>query len=89
MIQGFVITLNMLGHIFYPMEETFGLYLRIEVHFFRLHWEMKGHWSHVNLVKRFALLKDLHVTSVRSFPIANKKKVYFNLYIYAKVMKNP
>ena len=25
--------------------------LRIEVHFC-LHWEMKGHWSRVNLVKR-------------------------------------
>ena len=23
----------------------------IEVHFFRLHWEMKGHWSHVISVK--------------------------------------
>ena len=28
------------------------LQVRIEVHFFRLHWEMKGHWSRVNLVKR-------------------------------------
>ena len=26
--------------------------LRIEVHFFSLHWEMKGHWSRVNLLKR-------------------------------------
>ena len=42
---------------------------------------MKGHWSRVNLVKREELLKDLHATSVLSFPNANKK-VYFNPYIY-------
>ena len=30
------------------------MYLRIEVPFFCLHLEMKGHWSHVNLVKRFS-----------------------------------
>ena len=35
---------------------------------------MKGHWSHVNLVKHEALLKYLHTTSVLSFPNANKKK---------------
>ena len=58
-----------------------NIHLRIEVHFFCLHWEMKGHWSRVNLVKREALLKDLHATSVLSFPNANKK-VYFNPYIY-------
>ena len=50
------------------------IHLRIEVHFFRLHWEMKGHWSCVNLVKREALLKDLHVTSVLSFPNADEQK---------------
>ena len=61
---------------------------RIEVHFFRLHWEMKGHWSCVNLVRHKALLKDLHATSVLSFPNANKK-VYFNPYIYSTAMKNP
>ena len=49
--------------------------LRIEVHFILLHWEMKGHWSCVNLVKH-------------EVPNANEK-VYFNLYIYAKAMKNP
>ena len=64
------------------------LYLRIEVYFFHLHLEMKGHWSRVNLVKLEALLKDLHATSVLSFPNANKK-VYFNPYIYAKAMKTP
>ena len=35
-------------------------HLRIEVPFFCLHWEMKGHRSHVNLVKHEALPKDLH-----------------------------
>ena len=43
---------------------------------------MRGHWSSENLVKRKALLKDLHATSVLSFPNANKK-VYFNPYLYA------
>ena len=28
-------------------------YLRIEVHFFGLYFEMKGQWSRVNLAKRF------------------------------------
>ena len=56
---------------------------------FRLHWEMKGHWSRVNPVKREALLKDLHTTSVLSFPNANEKQLYFNPYIYSQVMKNP
>ena len=27
--------------------------IRIEVHFYSFHWEMKGHWSRVNLVKCF------------------------------------
>ena len=48
-------------------------YLRIKVHFLCLHWEMKGHWSRVNLVKRKALLKGLHTTSFLSFPNANHK----------------
>ena len=47
---------------------------------------MKEHWSSVNVVKREALLEDLHATSVISFPNANEK-VYFNPYIYAKGMK--
>ena len=38
----------------------FSINIRIEVHLFCLHWEMKGHWSRVNLVER-------------SFPNANKK----------------
>ena len=33
-------------------------------------------------------LQDLHVTSVLSFPNANKK-VYVNPYIYAKATNNP
>ena len=44
---------------------------------------MKGHWSHVNLVKhskiykrREALIKDLHATSVLPFPNANEKFHY-------------
>ena len=57
------------------------MYLRIEVQFLRLHWEMKGHWSRVNLVKRETLLKDLHPTSIRSFPNANEKRVLQSLYL--------
>ena len=38
----------------------------IEVHFFRMHWEMKGQWSRVNLV--------LHATSVLLFPITREQK---------------
>ena len=34
-------------------------HLRIEVHFFRYHWEIKCSESLVNLVKCFGLLKDL------------------------------
>ena len=48
---------------------------------FRLHWEMKGHWSRVNIVKLEALLEDLHATSVLSFPNANEKSVLQSLYI--------
>ena len=51
----------------------FSINIRIEVHFFRLHWEMKRHWSCVNLWEA----QDLHVTSVLSFPNANEKKAWF------------
>ena len=36
---------------FYGLFAALALYIniRIEVHFFLLHWEMKGHWSRVNL----------------------------------------
>ena len=61
--------------------------LRIGVHCFCLHWEMKGHWSRVNLVKCAALLKELHTTT--AFISQLKKKVYFNPYIYAKATNNP
>ena len=68
---------------------------RIEIHFFRLHWEMKGQWSRINLVKCEALFKDLHATfkdlhatSIPSFPMQMKKCVLQSLY-YAKAMKNP
>ena len=44
----------------------FNINIRIDVHFFLLHWEMKGHWSRVNLVKR-------------SFPNANEKSVLQSL----------
>ena len=42
---------------------------------------MKGHWPRVNLVKREALLKDLHATSVLSFPLQTKKSVLQYLYL--------
>ena len=53
-----------------------AFHLRIEVHFFCLHLEMKGHWSRLNLAKREVLLKDLHATSVLSFPYAKKRSVF-------------
>ena len=59
----------------------------IEVHFFRLHWEMKGHWLSVNFVKREALLKDLHTTSVLSFPNANDQKCTSILICMLKRLK--
>ena len=65
--------------LFLDMSEV--LHLRIEVHFFRLHLEMKGHLSRVNPVKREVLLKDLHATSVLSFPNANAKSVLESLYL--------
>ena len=49
----------------------FSINIRIEVHFFRLHWEMKGHWSRVNLWEALCASQDLNVTSVLSFPNAN------------------
>ena len=52
--------------------------IRIEVHFLILHWEMKGHWSRVNLKEELRASQDLHMTSVLSFPNANKKKINFN-----------
>ena len=55
--------------------------------FFRLHWEMKGHWSRVNLWE--ALLKDLHATSVLSFPNANEKKYTSILIFMLKWWKIP
>ena len=50
---------------------------------------MKGHWSRVNLVKRFALLKDLHATSVLSFPNAKKKLCTSILLIMLKPQITP
>ena len=81
--------LTMAETVLFTINLSYKVYLRIEVHFFCLYWEMKGHWSCVNLVKREALLKDLHTTIVLSFPNANKKKVYFNPHIYAKATNNP
>ena len=52
----------------------YRVYSRIEVHLFRLHWEIKGHLSRENLVKRETLLEDLPATSVLSFSNANDKK---------------
>ena len=53
----------------------FSINIRIELHFlFCLHWEIKGNWSRVNLWEALHDSQDLHVTSVLSFPNANKKK---------------
>ena len=49
---------------------------------------MKGHWLRVNLVKRKALLKDLHATSVLSFPNA-KKCPSILIFMLFKVVNNP
>ena len=56
---------------------------------FRLHCEMKGHWSRVNLVKHEALLKDLHATSVLSFSNANENKCTSILIFMLKRWKTP
>ena len=65
------------AQVYLGVFHRFSINIRIELHFFRLHWEMERHWSRVNLVKREALLKDLHATSVFHFPMQTKK-VYFN-----------
>ena len=66
----------------------FCSHFRIEVHFFCLHWEMKGHRSHVNLVKHEALLR-IYTRPVSLYFPMQTKKVYFNPYSYAKVTINP
>ena len=53
--------------------------IRIEIHFFRLHWEMKGHRSRVNLWEVLCASQDLHVTSVLSFPNTYEKSVLQSL----------
>ena len=63
------------------------LQLRIEVHFlFAL--GNKWHGSCVNLVKREALLKDLHAPVSFHFPMQTKK-VYFNPYIFTLQWHSP
>ena len=44
----------------------FSINIRIEVLFFCLHWEVKGHGSGVNLWEALRDSQDLHVTSVLS-----------------------
>ena len=43
-------------------------------HYFCLHGEMKRHWSRLNLWEALGASQISHVTSVHSFPNANKKK---------------
>ena len=62
---------------FIRVFHRYSINIRIEVHFFCLRGEMKGHWARVNLCEALRSSQDLHVTSVLSFPNANKK-VYFN-----------
>ena len=67
----------------------FIIKIRIEVHFFSLHWEMKGHWSRVNLVKRFARLtpdqcpfisqcKEKKCTSILNWSIYTLSNLYLS-----------
>ena len=65
---------------FLGVFHRFNINIRIEVHFFRLHWEMKGQWSRVNLWEALRTPQDLHETSVLSFPDANEKKCTSILY---------
>ena len=46
-------------------------YLRIEVHFFRLHWEMKELWSRVNYTRPVSF----------HFPVQTTKNVLQSLYL--------
>ena len=48
------------------------IHLRIEVHFFPFHREIKCHNSCVNLVNHEAFLKDLCVACGILFPLENK-----------------
>ena len=65
---------------------TNRVHLRIKVHFFVCIWEMKGHWSRVNLL---ALLKYLTATSVLSFPKCKQKKCTSILISMQKRWKTP
>ena len=53
------------------------MYLRIELYFFRFHWEIKCHGSRVNLVKREAFLKKDYATVVGEMapPSSRKSKI--------------
>ena len=55
------------------------LYHKYRKTLFCLYWEMKGHGSRVHLVKREALLKDLHATGILSFLNAKQKSVLQSL----------
>ena len=57
----------------------FSINIKIEVHFFCLHWEMKGHWSRENFWEALRASQHLHMTSVLSFPNANKESVLQSL----------
>ena len=41
--------------------------------FFRFHWEIKCHESHVNLVKHEVILKDFPMVRDIYFPVKTKK----------------
>ena len=47
------------------------VHLRIKYTFFRLHWEMKGHWSLVNLAMRFLKIYARQISF--HFPMQQKK----------------
>ena len=73
---------------FLGVFHRFSIKIRIEVYFFRLHWEMKGHWSCVNLWEALHASQDLHVTSVLSFPNANEKSVLQSLSVETDCQSN-
>ena len=82
--------MNMTNH---PHNAHYGLIwsyfqLRIEVHFFCLHREMKGHWSRVNLVEARSTSQRF-TRNLCPFISTCKQKVYFNHFIYAKAANNP
>ena len=67
--------------IFFPLLGIichFSINIRVKVHFFSLHWEMKGHWSCVNF---FPHLYEMPVSADCSISLKNEKDMH-SLVLY-------